>query len=301
MLPILTKGQTMKQRLDTGMVAHVWAQQEQGEGWNPQKNFFFRDSTIYSYRTTYPIARFVTNELGERAVLFRLDCYSTTTAKHIRLARHAVSGVPVFDVAHHIEARHDDNKASYQARIDELRAKAARARTAAEWHMRAAVALADQANAYAEFYGLRWRVEVPEFTSEFVAQVKARVAAASAAKAAATKAREETMRRERADNAREWWAGRAVSMWNYPDTLLRVKDGNVETSKGAEVPVEHAKRLWPIILRTIAAGVPYRRNGHSERVGQFTVDAIEVTGDIKVGCHYIKHAELARIAKELGL
>lgn len=286
------------------MVAHVWAQQSQSEGRSSNGQFYFRDSTIFSYRDSYPIARFVANN-GRRAVLFRNDSYSVTTSHHISLAKRAVHGVLVFNVTSGYGGdallSHDANKADYAARIDAACKAAARARGNAEWRINQAKAVAEEANSYAEFFNLEWRLQVPEFSPEYIAAVKSKAAKDAAAKAKATREREDARRLHLANKASEWLRGDDVSLWDYPDTLLRIKGDEVQTSRGATVPVDHAKRLWPIIQRVMQSGQAYQRNGHSEHVGHFTVDRIEVNGDMRIGCHFIKHNQIARIAEELAI
>jgi hypothetical protein len=85
------------------------------------------------------------------------------------------------------------------------------------------------------------------------------------------------------------------------DILLRVRGENVETSRGASVPVEHAKRLWRAIKACHATGKAWEPNGHAMPVGHFKVDRIEANGDMRAGCHFIKFAELQRMSFALGL
>lgn len=77
--------------------------------------------------------------------------------------------------------------------------------------------------------------------------------------------------------------------------------GNTIFSYRLSWPLEHGKRLWPIIRRVMASGTPYQRNGHTEHVGNFAVSQIDVDGTLYAGCHTIPFAELARIAGQLGL
>lgn len=97
----------------------------------------------------------------------------------------------------------------------------------------------------------------------------------------------------------------AASTWTAPyergDTLLRVHGAEIVTSLGARIPLDHAPRLWRLIQRCKASGTPYVRNGHTEHAGQFAVDEITADGDMRAGCHYIKYAELALLAKTLNL
>jgi hypothetical protein len=75
---------------DASMVAHIWAQQEQSDARTPSDNFSFEGPILRSYTT--PIARFVENLKGERAVLLSDDHYSMTTNKHQSEARYSTRG-----------------------------------------------------------------------------------------------------------------------------------------------------------------------------------------------------------------
>jgi hypothetical protein len=89
----------VKKVYPTDEIAHLWAHQTQSEARNPGGNFYFQDKTIYSYGSHFPIARHVTNDKGEAAILFTNRTYSNTTAKHIGNVRQSLPpGVPVFYV-----------------------------------------------------------------------------------------------------------------------------------------------------------------------------------------------------------
>ena len=67
-----------KHVFDTGEIPHLWAHRTQDEARNRQGNLYFTGDTIYSYGSHFPIARHVTNDAGERAVLFTtatLQCH----------------------------------------------------------------------------------------------------------------------------------------------------------------------------------------------------------------------------------
>lgn len=76
----------MKQVFESRELAHVWANQQQSEGRNSGGNFYFKNGTIYSYGSHFPIATIKDND-----VFFTMQSYSNTTAKHISRARGAVS------------------------------------------------------------------------------------------------------------------------------------------------------------------------------------------------------------------
>lgn len=88
----------MKHVFNNDMVAHVWAQRSQASGYTSNRNYSFNGAVLLSYST--PIAAFVPGTRKRTACLISERSYSTSTARHISLARRAVSGVPVFVVPH---------------------------------------------------------------------------------------------------------------------------------------------------------------------------------------------------------
>lgn len=296
----------------TAMVAHVWAQQSQEYGRN-HGNFYFNGPTIYSYGSHFPIARFVERK-GKRAVLFTTRTYSNSTSKHLNHARRALHGldVPVLSV-YRPDVEPDSAEIKKEAEADLKKQVEAiyRARGSLEYAVDQLDRIAGTANALSEFYGWRWRLKVPVLDEEKL--VKQRASNAAAAERNRVKrelAQVESDKRwaqrriEDAGKREAWLRGESVQYpysWDSGDTMLRIHGDNVETSRGAEVPIEHAKRLWPIIEKVRARGEAYQRNGHSEHVGNFVVDRIEPTGDMKIGCHLIKYDQVQKIARELSL
>ena len=86
-----------KHVFNTGEIPHLWAHRTQDEARNRQGNLYFTGSTIYSYGSHFPVARHVTNDTGERAVLFTTATYSVTTSSHCSAVRSAIpSGIHVY-------------------------------------------------------------------------------------------------------------------------------------------------------------------------------------------------------------
>lgn len=82
--------------------------------------------------------------------------------------------------------------------------------------------------------------------------------------------------------------------------MLRIKPGNpdtLESARGAEVPVSHARRVWRHVLRIMCAGEFWQG---SIRCGHFTVSHVSPDGWMKAGCHRFNRAEMLRIAAEIG-
>jgi hypothetical protein len=77
----------------------------------------------------------------------------------------------------------------------------------------------------------------------------------------------------------------------------------VETSHGAEIPVEDAKRLWPLLLRVRNGNGPWVCDPRSKerKLGPYTLNEISADGSIRVGCHQIDFSEIEKIAEQLGL
>jgi hypothetical protein len=107
-----------------------------------------------------------------------------------------------------------------------------------------------------------------------------------------------------ADKIKSWRDGKEVRLrFGYGDatTMMRIKGDEVQTSKGARFPVEHAKRAFHIVARCKRNGVDWVRNGHSIQVGHFTLDRIHPNGDVLAGCHFVKWEEIELCARELGI
>lgn len=68
----------MKRHFDNREVCHVWAQQNQSEGYGSKKNIFFEGRTIYSYGRHFPMATFINPDL----IMINSDSYSVSTTRH---------------------------------------------------------------------------------------------------------------------------------------------------------------------------------------------------------------------------
>lgn len=290
--------------MNRNQVCHIWAQQTKPHG--KAGNIFFEGATIYSYGRHFPMARFIEHR-GRRAVLFTTDTYSNSTGTHLSGARKALHGlnVPVFACPPDITAPPDSRKmqAHYAGETQSAVDKATRARRYTDSYMDSARQLAETGNACAEFFGWRWRLDVPALTPEYLAAAEAK----RKAETAATKKRHaaaELKARKLADKARAAWiAGEYHGRCEVEngETLLRIRGDIVETSRGAQVPVSHCARIWRLVRRIMASGTPYQRNGHTEHAGEFAIDSIAVDGTMRAGCHMIGFPELQRIAGLLNL
>lgn len=84
----------------------------------------------------------------------------------------------------------------------------------------------------------------------------------------------------------------------------RVTGGTLETSQGATVPLRHAFRVFQFVSLCRAqskAWTPGAWGPRCIRVGHFTLDRVDSSGDFKAGCHAIKWPEIEALAVRLGV
>lgn len=310
-------------------IAHLWAAHNlDGQEVKPLKkntgqgsNFYWEGDTIYSYGRHFPIARVIEHK-KKKAVLFTTRTYSVTTSNHISYTWRALQGraVPQFNVVRPDETPSSAGmKAAYQAKIDAAFEAAKKALSRTEMILRGLYDNIEEANKCAAFFGWGWRLKAPKGIKplevkavEQTEKAKIRKEKKRARDKAAYEAREKRRAeaeplvmayRERRRQA--WLEGRELDeeapefLYSFQETqrgpLLRIKDSEtVETSRGAEVPVSHAKRLMALIQKIKATGKEYVRNGHTEHVGAFAVDWIKADGSMKAGCHTFEAAEIER-------
>ncbi len=98
-----------------------------------------------------------------------------------------------------------------------------------------------------------------------------------------------------------WRQGARINLgYNLP-TMLRVVGDKVQTSRGAEFPVDHARRAFPLLQRIVASGTAWERNGHKIPLGPFQIDRVDIGGTVHAGCHIVPWSEVERAARDIGL
>lgn len=314
-------------------VAHRWAQ----DNGRPVKglNMFFerRDSdvmgpvqTLYSYGRHFPLASFVTAPDGRRVVLANLEeSRSVSTSKHQRYVRDALNGlgVEVFDVTdtNPIASRytglgfHTRNVRELLDRARALSVRASKRRVQAyrEFDLLQSEAWLTMAARYADVWGL------PALTGDLqsaLERLDAMTAAereayriARAEREAMNAAREAALRIEQAPDFLAWQRGerlRAPSCWTIDDATgsvyVRRYGEELQTSRGASVPWEHAVKAFRLIRAVRARGEVWSSPPAAPvRVGHFRVDRIDANGDMRAGCHYFAWAEMSALADREGV
>ncbi len=98
-----------------------------------------------------------------------------------------------------------------------------------------------------------------------------------------------------------WREGSTAYMGGLYDvpTMLRVKDDQIQTSRGAEFPLSHALRAIPLVLRCVARAEGWQRNDHTIALGHFQLDSIDANGNVKAGCHEVSFTEIQALIATL--
>lgn len=298
----------MKKVFDNDQVAHVWAQHSQSEGRSSNGNFWFRDTAIYSYRTM--IARLVFSPVnGRAAYLVTSRKYSTTTSgKHMPAVYRAISGdcFIVDNVQAHHEFEHAENIGHMLKEYEGLLLKLSRAKSNGEFIESRARSLHVSAIKYAEFFGLEYP-DFPVIKQETLDAMKERAAKDSKRKAEETKKRKAAQALEQAERL-EKWRGNVEYVYlrtsRGDKTYMRINGENIETSQGANFPVDHAIKAFKLIRFVKESGGAYAAGENENkliRLGHFKIDTVAPNGDVTAGCHFVEWDEIERIARQLKI
>lgn len=288
----------------------------------------FRGRTLYSYLT--PVAMWHWSTSREKVLLVTNDGYSTTTkTKHICHLSSDAHPAAVFFVPyvgrdggkapHTPDNFHEANlehlKAAY---ADSLAALARKQKDFAEetWLRESFVQRGEQIEEYAQLFGiecgkfdggadfdraaLAWRAKrLENDTPEKRARREA-----DAARRQARKEAQEADRRAYHQKAIDGWkrGERNHLPWEalsaFP-TYLRLKDGDtVQTSRGAEVPLNRAIRLFEACRQCREAGLGSEAR---MKVGHFELTSIDEHGNATIGCHFLTFEVMDEFARQIGV
>ena len=261
--------------------------------------------------------------------------YSIRTTEHLSVARQALSANDWpnrFSVANiHVDpvkaatpdtSGHSANLRYFRDEYTRTMAKAVKARSNKPYLESRGRGIVITAQNYCRVFNVPQTLFDEFFAREVLAAALAKKQADDTARAAREKTRE--LMRKTEDAA--WYAEQAkidgmtpdkrVAAWRRGEvsdsalprdyvTRLRINQNEVITSKGAAIPLEHARRVWPVLCRAKKRGTCITREqgaglhfGVYTSFGGFNVDG---TGVLTVGCHDIAWEEIAGIAGALAL
>lgn len=299
----------VKRVVSSGQVPHLWFHKVQDSAKNSNGSLYFDGPTIFSYGSHFPIARHV--QSGKKsAVLFAEKDYSVTTSGHKSAVRSAIpEGMSIFHVPEvfqedrYASNDHARNLVSYVERVAQHLAKSARARQSysKKWEHDRAVVLREEARAYAKFFRLKLPkiAPIPALDSREMDAIKVKEATKSAEKAAQERIRKAEAAKREAELADKWRAGEYDGYFHNSSVMLRIRGEEIETSRGARVPVSHALRGLRFVREVVKHGEAFQTNGHTFHLGHYKIDRIDVDGTLHAGCHVIPYPEIERIAPEL--
>jgi hypothetical protein len=292
-------------------IPHLWAHQSTRYARNSTGNVSLHGEVLYSYAE--PIGRMmpINKRTGARVALFRDRTWSVTTSKHQHHMRCAVPNetftVPDIGAGSGGYVTAPDHKANlknYADKIIALAKTATRARSRRDWAINTLEAMVSEANRY------KPKFTVPSDTGLEALKIKSQQEAKrdAAKRKALADARQKRNDEQYAKFINEylpaWLAGGeriafpSGRVEAYPASMtdyMRLVGEEIETSRGARVPIAHVRRALKLIA-ALPAGVEWHSNGHTIHVGEYSINSVSADGTVKVGCHTFSAAEVQRIA-----
>jgi hypothetical protein len=235
------------------------------------------------------------------SVIFNNHSYSNSTSKHQSLARSAIHGknkiwldIPRYDLRSLRFTQGDFDELvvkSAHVKIGDLLVKAERARKNGDFFNAEAFNIAENIRLYAKLLDLNYEpLDLSQYQKTALEIDRARKAQEKIRKAERAK--------EQAEDLIKWRAGEDVRSY-FEVTALRIKNDEIETSRGAKIPLEHAIRAYPLLKR-LHNGEAHDLSAHAIKLGHYTVNRVE-KNNLIVGCHSIPFSEVYEIAKALNL
>jgi hypothetical protein len=281
--------------------AHIWASQSQASG--RAGNVFFENDIIYSYGRHFPVAKFGDDGV---TVLFTNRGYSNSTGKHKSLIRGAIPcdyrviycDDPTRGVEH--------NLGVWRSTVERLRRDFA-AKKLRISRGNIAVEIFKTCESAIE-YCLAMQIAAPEWCNESNDEMTARdyvyelAKARDAKKEAARIEREKLAAIDAGDRLAMWQAGQNPPQngFQYCATVLRLNADQIQTSRGAQIPVADALKLWPLLVRVKQSGKTLEAGLHQINLGAYRFNSFD-GATLIVGCHSIAWDQLEKMADQLNL
>lgn len=277
-------------------LSHIWANDPDPSIGKSANSMSCQNGKLYSYSTC------IAQIIGD-TVIYNTHSYSVTTSKQQGYMQSATShyskkiylDIPrrgldslVFNQRdfEEIVIKPNANKAN------DLLVKASRSKKYATLYSGQAFSIIKNLEKYALFTGLFYSCPDIDDLQELA------IKADKEAKALEKIRRAERIK-EQAEALINWRKGEDVRN-RFEITALRIKEDQIETTKGARIPLEHAVKFWGLIKSWHEKGVLYVKDHHSIHLGNYSVNRFE-NGILTVGCHSIPYSEIESIAHQLRL
>lgn len=305
----------MKTVFNTSELPHVWALQQQSEG--KAGSFYFRNATIYSYGSHFPIATIAGND-----VLFTKRTYSNTTAKHISKSRQAISHKNIiwcYDVPTNLKyatTEHENNLNRWKREIKSLFTELGNKKIRdTQSRINSINNLISELNIYCQYFKLSVKDKELKSLLKLAAQPDfLDIARQATAKEIEQRAKKMVLAAKAYETYLKLWRAydneglnelpaKTKELCNYYSnnaasfTRLRynIDENRLETSKGVQIPAEIAKRAY-LALNGCMAG---KCDSLAIPVMNYTIT--KTTGEaIIAGCHTIPKSDVQYIANLLN-
>lgn len=279
-------------------LCHVWASETQETG--RANNVFFNSSEIYSYGYHFLAAKIYTNERGEKFALMNECRYSVSTAKHLRDIRSALIGrMKYVEVPNPSNINDKQNEEYFLDKISEELGNIFNSRV--QYASRHYLSLIVEYNLFLSFRDGK-NVKLFDLDSETKETIEFLIREKVAKSKTREIERQVKLEKERqarlleyADELKLWPLNKNTKnipydLFSSEYDLIRIASNgtDVETSRGAIVPLSHATRLLNLVLTGQA------RVG--DRVGHFTLDEINEE-TLTIGCHTINIEQAKTVLK----
>jgi hypothetical protein len=276
-------------------VAHLFAHQAQDDA--RCRNASFNGLRFKSYSTV--VAMMHPREGKPTLTLFSASRYSMTTDKQLSQLSSALRGVTevmyVTEVDVTYEYDHKQNRDWFLKKSIEVELKSRRARSNKDRLIAESNSYLASMRKYADYFDLVW--EIPESITQ-AADVQLSILQSDLR---AEKLREIERIEKQAEDLDKWMADpQFYYHGRFEELRLRVKDDEIQTTHGARIPLEDAKKYWPLLRRLHEAGRPYVPTNVEVKFGYYAMSYFK-NDILKVGCHEIPYSEIKRIAVQLGL
>ena len=263
----------MKTVFNNSMTAHVWFSQSQDYGNNSNSSLYFSGSTIFSYGSHYPLA---TIYKDQKVVLVNSTPSSVTTGQHRSDVLRAIDNetFKTISVPDTMDAQNRENIEHLESRVLETLENLFKGRMHHESHYIYSIG---KYNDYLDYFGPfvgHEKIEIDDHLESFSTEV---------AKKRRIRESKEAEKRKiiQAKQLQEFRVGETSSVSSHK-IYLRVRNGLVETSHGADVPLKDALRLYKALKnKTVSIG---------HIVGSFTLEK-HSEDIVKIGCHVIELSE----------
>lgn len=278
-------------------VLHLWANQSQDDA--RSKNVFFIGKSCYSYGYHYELGRLVTVN-GYIIAMINDRGYSNTTASHIRSAQAATSHILTLNCTNL-----DDVDSALVRNLDDI--------VSCFFNKFTQLGFYDNDISYFKENILKdinnhnricdivkrsdLKVQIPTNYWNLIQEyINSRVEAIKNSKTPEVLAKKEELKQKKLEIDKvKWIKGEINHNKNIScisPQLIRIKNDEIETTKGARVPLVEAKSLMKKILNNTAK--------QGDKIGSFMLDSVS-NDSVKIGCHVIDLEQAEQVLNHLKL